>query len=86
MSMTKAALKRKAQAYFLCRDRGKDFYAQADAILDQLASELEHGEEIDLGKGRVAVLVDQFADRSVVFRPCGVRRFELKVKRSTEGE
>ena len=85
--LTKASLKRKAQSYFLLRDRGKDFYQDADAVLDQLAGALEPGAEIDLGGGKVAVLVDAFAEKNVVFRPCGVRRYELKkAAKVTEGE
>ena len=77
--LTKAALRRKAQAYFLLRQRGKEFYGDADEALDALLEAgVKPGQEIDLGGGRQATLIDNFQDRNTVFRPCGVRRFELK--------
>lgn len=62
------------------RERGGRNYKRADRLLDELAAAVTPGEEILLNQaGRKAVLVDLYAERNVVFKPCGVRRYELKI-------
>lgn len=62
------------------RESGKRAYARADRLLDELASSVEIGEPIVLNEsGKKAILKDQFADKSIVWKPCGVRRFELEI-------
>jgi hypothetical protein len=60
--------------------RGKALYAKADKLLDKLLEVLEVGAEIDLGDGRVARLVDQFADRRVCWRSSSFNRFKVEVE------
>lgn len=63
------------------RDRGKEAYNRARELEAELADELEVGEPIDLGDGQTAKLVDRFAGKNTVFKPCGVTRFEIEVSR-----
>lgn len=86
MSATKpprigAAVKRKVKKLLEARERGSAAYGQADAILEELLGHLPVGREVDLGDGRVATLVDNFAEKNKAWKPCGVSRFDLKVKK-----
>lgn len=73
-------LAEKVLRYLTARERGGRYYKRADRLLDELAAEIAPGQEIVLNEaGRKAVLVDLYADRNVVFKPCGVRRYELKI-------
>lgn len=63
----------------------KAAYAERDGIEAKLFSALPVGAVISLPDGRSAKIVDNFIDangnpRNTAFRPCGVSRFELKVK------
>ena len=77
--MTKARLKQLVLDYLKARDKAKALYAVADEALSVLAAELKPGDEVRLDDGRVAWLVDPFAEKFVVWAHAGVRRFELKV-------
>jgi len=72
-------LKNKLRALLKARSQGKEQYALADKLLDEVVGAMKPGEAVDIGGGRTATLVDQFADRAVVWKPAGVRRFEIKV-------
>jgi hypothetical protein len=61
------------------KELGQKNYKKADALLDEISLEVEPGEEVILSPTRKVVLHDQFADKSIVWKPCGVRRYELKV-------
>ena len=52
----------------------KALYARLDEITNLLMDE-------DLSDTKF-VVIDNFCDRNVVFRPAGVRRFELKLKKA----
>ncbi len=73
-------------AYLRALEVGKAKYAEADALLEVLVKEMRVGVPVSLngahgGGGRfVAILVDQYATRTVVWRPVGVRRFRIEVK------
>ena len=62
------------------REEGKACYQRSDEILNEL---IERGitvqDIVDLGDGRRAQLVDNFADKNKVFRPHGIARFEMKL-------
>lgn len=60
-------------------DQGKAGYARADALFDQIRDAVSVGESIDLGNGQTAVVVDQFATKNKVWKPCGVSRFDIEV-------
>ena len=76
--MTKKQKVAKVAAFLEARENGKAEYARADDLLEELVGLLEVGETVTLPDGREIALVDQFADRAVVWKPAGVRRFELK--------
>ncbi len=80
--MAKPSLATTARKLLAARDRGKEAYAEADTHLDTLISQMKPGETIDLGNGETAELHDQFSDRNVVWKPAGVRRFDIKTSRS----
>lgn len=75
-----ADLSSKVLAYLRAKEAGKRAYARADRLLDEISLEVVPGVKVALNdSGRHALLVDQFADKSIVWKPCGVRRFDLKV-------
>lgn len=66
----------KAKCYFRELDLGKRHYKRADAILDELALELEPGEEIPLSEHNKAVFKDKGAR---FFHGSYARRYELEL-------
>lgn len=72
-------LEKTAQALLAARDRGKEAYAEADGLMEQLLGQMKPGQVIQLPGGRTAELVDNFATRNKVFKQAGVARFDLKV-------
>ncbi len=60
------------------RELGKRHYARADALLNELLTRMEPGAKVEL-PGKVVELVDNFAQKNVAFKPCGINRFDLKV-------
>lgn len=61
--------------------RGRALYAEADKLLERLRKVIDVGDEITLGDGRVAILVDQFADKDAVWQSACCRRFKVEVER-----
>lgn len=75
-----AAARRIAKQLIAQRDAGKEAYAQADKALQELFDlGLKPGDTITLPGGTTVELVDNFADRNKVWKPCGVTRFDVKV-------
>lgn len=66
--------------YQKAKAAGKRAYGRADDLLGRIAAAVEPGEEFDLAPGQRAVLVDRFADRTIVWTPCAARRYEIEVK------
>ncbi|HEX9255862.1 MAG TPA: hypothetical protein VF938_09960, partial [Candidatus Angelobacter sp.] len=67
---------------FDAKEAGRRSYAMADRLLDEVAHESRPGREIQLfdaegNPGKKARLVDQFALKAIVWKPCGVRRYDL---------
>lgn len=58
---------------------GKKHYKRADAILEQLTKETEPDVPIVLAEGKTAYLRDQYKTKLTVFKPVGVRRYEVEV-------
>jgi hypothetical protein len=80
----KNKLAKKVQKYFEAKEAGRVAYAQADRLLDEISGEVKPGTEIQLydKKGdpvRPVRFVDLFAEKNVVFKPCGVRRYDLVI-------
>lgn len=63
-------------------EANKPLYDELDEITVQLAA-LQFS-QAPVG-AKVVTLVDNFAAKNTVFRPCGVKRFELKVTEPANG-
>lgn len=61
--------------------RARALYAQADKLLDRIREVLDVGDQVALGDGRVATLVDQFADRNVCWRSSSFARYKVEVSK-----
>ena len=70
---------RLVESYFRALDRGKKAYGAADKALEAVVSSAPIGAVIDLGGGRTATVVDQFANKNKVWKPCGVNRLVLEL-------
>jgi hypothetical protein len=57
-------------------ERGKKAYQQADELFAEFLPKLS-GSVFEVDGVRLQ-LVDNFAEKNIAFRPCGVKRFELK--------
>ena len=63
----------------------KPLYEEIDRLTMELVSAKKLPKALVLGKDYVAVeLVDNFAEKNTVFRPAGVKRFEIKFKRGVK--
>lgn len=58
-------------------DIRKALYDELDMLTEQLQAEGFEAAGLD---GLTIVLVDNFAEKNTVFRPAGVKRFEIKIK------
>lgn len=85
MAKKKTDIADKVTRYLRAKQSGKRGYERADRLLSEIAAEVDPGEEIPLSGdgskegGRKAVLKDRFADKNIVWTPCGARRWELEV-------
>jgi hypothetical protein len=59
-------------------DLGKKNYKKADAALEAIISTMKPGDVAVAANGRKYELVDEFAERMTVFKPCGIRRYKLE--------
>ena len=76
----KPDLASKVARYLKAKEAGKRAYERSDRLMAEIAKEAKPGEEIVLNvAGRKAVLHDRFAEKDLVWTPCGARRWELKV-------
>ena len=74
-----ATLPEKIKRCLRAKELGKKNYHRAGTLLDEIALELKPGDQVELSEKRKVVLEDQFLTKSIVWKPCGVRRYELKV-------
>lgn len=66
--------------YEKARAAGKRAYERADKLVLQIAGLVDAGEAIPLGgSGRKAVLVDKWDGKTIVWTPCGARRYEVQI-------
>lgn len=80
--LTKSQQQKLVEKYFAAKDRGKEAYAEADQALAAIAAAVPVGTVIELAGGRTATLIDQFAGKNKVFKPCGVERITLTLSHS----
>ena len=73
-----------AQQYLRALEVGKESYDRARETFAEILKWAEPGDAILLGDGTVLQIVDQFADRNVVWKPAGVERFTGKVRRASD--
>jgi hypothetical protein len=59
-------------------DLGKRNYKKADAALEAILATMKAGDVVTAANGRKYELVDEFAVKMTVFKPCGVRRYRLE--------
>jgi hypothetical protein len=79
MSKPKDSLQKKARALLRAKDKGKEWYAKSDALLDELLAAAPVGTEIPLGGGKKAVVVDNFALKNKAWKVAGINRIDVKV-------
>lgn len=53
-------------------------YARHDALVEEIAKEIEPGQVVKTGKKSGYKLVDEFADKEILWKPCGFRRWKLE--------
>jgi hypothetical protein len=79
------SLAAKARKHFRHLDQGKEHYAAASALLQQIRQDLKPGQEIPLNAaGDKVVLEDLYAATDKVFRAHGIGRFELRVLKAAK--
>jgi hypothetical protein len=79
VSLADKILADKVKRCLRAKELGKKHYGIADALLDEISAEVEAGSEIKLSEHRKVVLEDQYATKTIAWKPCGIRRYELKV-------
>ena len=72
---------RKIKARIAQLDKGKAAYAASDALLEEVIGMTKVGDLIELGAGFQAEIVDNYAQKNKVWKPCGINRFDIKVTR-----
>lgn len=93
MRRMKAALSKKekeiagkVQRVIDAQNAGRKYYARADELLAALPKNVLEGEIVRLNeKGRTARVIDQvkaLEEEGILWKPCGFRRWDLKVKDS----
>ena len=76
-------MKDKILAMLAAKDTGKAAYAEADRLLDEILTAMKVGEQVQLGEGQVAEVIDNFAVKNKSWKPCGISRFDIKVSRGS---
>jgi hypothetical protein len=64
-------------------DFAKPMYEELDAIVVRVNAAMGKSKTMEVG-GTVFTVVDNFESKNTVFRPCGVKRFELVVETALE--
>lgn len=67
------------------REEAKRLYAECDRLQQQITETIGVGNPIRLSDGRTLEVADNFLDKHgepklTAFKPCGVKRFDLKIK------
>lgn len=72
-------LAEKARRHFRAKGTAKRKYDEADRIAQELLATVGPAVEIPLSKKRKAKFRDNFAEKNVVYRAKGIRRYELEI-------
>jgi hypothetical protein len=76
--MTKKQAAKKMRAYLVEKEKGRRAYQRADQMLAELAAGIG-ASKVPLADGQLAVIVDRFAEKDIVWQPCAARRWDVKV-------
>jgi hypothetical protein len=78
------SLAKKIAEYELAKEAGKSAYKRSDTLLEEIVAESGANLRppalcsIKMKDGTRRRVVDRFQTKSVVFQPCGVRRYEIE--------
>jgi hypothetical protein len=81
--MTTATKRKLAKRYIRSKDIGAAQYRLSRETLQELIQHAKPGDVIPLGHGQEFVIVDQFAEKNIVWKPTGVERFVGEVRPQT---
>lgn len=70
----------KMRAHLRARELGKRHYERADRLLEEILCEVDCGRHVKLGDNKVAVVVDNFAEKNKVYRAHGIARYEVHLE------
>jgi hypothetical protein len=83
--MAKSKLTPLADEYVRQLEVGKTGYDKARETFARILQSAKPGDQIPLSdKNSMLEIVDQFADRNIVWKPAGVERFTGKVRRAVD--
>ena len=66
-------------------DNNKPLYEELDQLVLSLKGRIGTDKEVIFG-GKALTVVDNFSEKNTVFRPCGVKRFDLDMEDLAERE
>jgi hypothetical protein len=76
-------LRAKLRAHLRAKEAGRREYKHADELMAEILQMMKPGEESRFdATGRKAKLVDNFAEKHVVFRAHGIHRYEIEIVES----
>lgn len=73
-------LQKKVKRCIRYLELGKRNYTRHRDLLAEICKEITPGTVVDLGDGRKATLIDNFADTITKFKPLGFSKYEFEVK------
>jgi len=65
-------------------ESAKALYAELDTLIIELSSCAKHGRVLKTSDKRFIMLLDNFAEKNTVFRPTGVKRFDVELMDEVE--
>lgn len=82
--MTKKALAQKIAAQLKALEAGKEAYARANELLEELLPNWKTGDPVKLADGTTAELIDKFATKNRIGTGMGVNRYEIECSRAKD--
>jgi hypothetical protein len=80
-TVTKRSLAEMCEGFLLTRERAKKLYQEADEMLQEIAEEIDPGEEIkfkdEKGNKRAYVLIDNFEGQTERWAHACARRYDV---------
>jgi hypothetical protein len=78
--MTTATKRKLAKRYIRFKEVGAEHYRLSRESFQELLPYVKTGDVIPLGNGQELVIVDQFEDRNIVWKPTGVEKVVGEVR------